>query len=194
MVQLNKMKSITRRTIRHIIRVNRSYMQEVIASRTGAHAENFPDFEKKTGARKSQRTVVRSDLDRATATGARRLGLGSAGAGTGGGEGGRGLGQRRAAPAGRDRSPAGGARQGPAAAGGGGGGRLGGGGAGRRRRPAREARRRRACAAQAAAMRAGAVGGRRRADVVRPERTRPARRGGRGLGFVCDFVFRVGHI
>ena len=28
------------------------------------------------------------------------------------------------------------------------------------------------------------------ADVVRPERTRPAQRGGRGLGFVCDFVFR----
>ena len=32
------------------------------------------------------------------------------------------------------------------------------------------------------------------ADVVRPERTRPARRGGRGLGFRLQLLFRDAHI
>ena len=48
------MKSIMRQTIWHITRTNRSYMQEVIASRTKALAKDFPGLGENTKSQKSE--------------------------------------------------------------------------------------------------------------------------------------------
>ena len=117
-MQLNKMKSIMRRTIRHIIRVNRSYMQEVTASGTSTYTDKIPGLGRKKGGRRSQREQYRwLDPD--------RIGAGAPGRRRGrrerrhGGPGKEAVVRRRRGPAGRPAA----VKAGPAGGDGGGGAR-----------------------------------------------------------------------
>ena len=134
----------------------------------------FSDLEKN---RSEKSTGWSTRSDRGSSLGLnRRRGRGRRGEGRGG---------RRRSPAAGARSPAAGRRDRGGGAQHAGGGDGGGGGRRRGRRCGPAGRRGPATAERRGGLRLAG----RAADVVRPERTHSARRGGRGLGFVCSFVF-----